>query len=208
MTIGIKPFGDWARARQAVSVSAQRRIDLAWRKAILQEAHFWRKEIVQGLTKQAPGGKRFKPLAESTILKRKSEGFAGRKALIRTATFRRNIKVSERSNNVFIGVLRGTRTSDGKDMVNIARVHEEGRVIVIKVTPKMRKYFFAMLKRMGAVPTGGSGGFKRGILVIKIPARPFIGPIRDKMTKSRSAMIQRMAKRVSLNSKGEFGLIA
>ena len=207
----IKPFGDWARARHALGPAGQKKIDMVWRRALLQEARFWHKQVVQGITKQAPGGKRFKKLSPLTRAKRRAEGFAGRKALIRTATLRRNIALVERSHQIFIGVLRGTRTSDGKDLVNIARVHEEGRVVVIKVTEKMRKYFYAMMRRGGLNPTakGGKrrktgGGLARGVMVIQIPARPFIAPVYAKMTRKR--VLANMKIRIAKISKGTVGL--
>jgi hypothetical protein len=214
MTIQIKQWGDWVQARRAISVGAQYRLDRAWKKSILKEAHYWRKALVQGMTKQAPGGQRFQKLSPLTRAKRRAQGFAGRKALIRTGTMRRSIVVSQRGGTVFVGILRGTKTRDGKDLVNIARVHEEGRIVVIRVTEKMRRYFYAMMRKGGLSTTsrGGKrrktgGGLARGVLVIKIPARPVFQPVYDHMYRNKGSLSKRMAKRISIATKGEFGLV-
>jgi len=214
MTIQVKQWGDWVRARQAISIPAQHRLERAWKKSILKEAHYWRKALVQGMTKQAPGGQRFQKLSPLTRAKRRAQGFAGRKALIRTGTMRRSIVVSQRGGTVFVGILRGTKTRDGKDLVNIARVHEEGRIVVIRVTEKMRRYFYAMMRKGGlnATSRGGKrrktgGGLARGVLVIKIPARPVFQPVYDHMYRNKGSLSKRMAKRISVATKGEFGLV-
>ena len=214
MTIEVRQFGDWVKARQAVSIAAQRRLERAWEKSILKEAHLWRTALVVGLRRQMPGGKPFQKLSPLTKAKRRAEGFSGRKALIRTGTFRRNILVTKRGGTVFVGVLRGTRTRDGKDLVNIMRVHEEGRIVVIRVTDKMRKYFYAMMRRGGLRATlrGGKrrktgGGLTRGVLVIKIPARPVFAPVYDHMYKNKGSVRRRMQRRISVATKGEFGFV-
>jgi hypothetical protein len=214
MTIQVKRWGDWVRARRALSIPAQHRLEQAWKKSILKEAHYWRKALVQGMTKQAPGGQRFQKLSPLTRAKRRAEGFAGRKALIRTGTMRRSIVVSQRGGTVFVGILRGTKTRDGKDLVNIARVHEEGRIVVIPVTEKMRKYFYAMMRKGGlnaATRSGkrrkSGGGLARGVLVIKIPARPVFKPVYEHMYKNKGSLAKRMARRISITTKGEFGLV-
>lgn len=214
MPIEVRQWGDWVRARRAISIPAQARLERAWKKSILKEAHYWRKALVQGLTKQTPGGQRFQKLSPLTRAKRKAQGFAGRKALIRTGTERRSIVVSQRMGAVFVGILRGTKTTDGKDLVNIARVHEEGRIVVIRVTEKMRRYFYAMMRKGGlnATTRGGKrrktgGGLARGVLVIKIPARPLFKPVYEHMYKNKGSLARRMAKRISLTTKGEFGLV-
>jgi hypothetical protein len=212
--IQVKQYGDWVRARRAISVSAQMRLNHAWQKSILKEAHLWRKALVQGITRQMPGGQRFQKLSPLTLAKRRAEGFTGRKALMRTGTLRRNIVVSQKSGTVFVGILRGTRTKDGKDLVNIAVVHETGRIVVIPVTDKMRKYFFAMMRRGGlnATTRGGKrrktgGGLARGVLVIKIPARPVFKPVYEHMYKNKQSLGRRMQKRITTATKGEFGFV-
>jgi len=207
--IEVKQYGDWIRARRSISAAAALRMNRAWRKAMLKEAHIWRKALVTGMTRQMPGGKKYTKLKQLTWAKRRAEGFSGRKALLRTGAFRRNINVTERGKTIFVGVLRGVRTRDGKEMVNIFRVHEEGRIIVMRVTPAMRNYFYAMIRRSGIQLHGkkGTGGFKRGILIIKIPARPTFAPVYEHMLRNKGSMRRRIMRAFSIASKGEFGLV-
>jgi hypothetical protein len=41
----------------------------------------------------------------------------------------------------------------------------------------MRRYLFALLRAAGTKPTGGSG---KGVVVVRIPARPFLRPAFEK----------------------------
>ena len=69
---------------------------------------------------------------------------------------------------------RKARGKDGKSVVDVAEVQEFGAgPIVIPMTPAMRRFLFALLRRAGVEKTGGSG---RGVVVVQIPARPFLRP--------------------------------
>lgn len=81
-----------------------------------------RKEIVTGIRDQAPGGMRFKPLAESTKARKGSS-----KALIDHGDLVRSINVTKvGGGDFFVGVHRNVTARDGQPMVNIAEVHEFG----------------------------------------------------------------------------------
>jgi hypothetical protein len=195
----IKREGEWGKAALILG-RGKARIRGAMDRAVLQEAQFFRKKVVEGFRTQAPGGKKFKPLSPNTLMFRRAQGFGGKKALIRTGSLRNSISVHKRNRpdgaEAFIGVLRTARTKDGKKLVNIAEVHEFGsKPIVIPVTPKMRAYVMALIakkqrsgrdaqgrfiKKGQKGKGGGGGGFKRGFLIIQIPARPFIGPVARK----------------------------
>jgi phage gpG-like protein len=55
-----------------------------------------------------------------------------------------------------------------------AKIHNEGGTIVIRVTPKMRKYFWYMFKRTGIAKYKRMALSKQ--MKVKIPKRQFIGP--------------------------------
>lgn len=119
--------------------------------------------VKRGIRDSAPGGKQFVPLAKFDTppndhckLKRK-----GTKPLIDNGDLIGSITYEDADGGVWIGARRGRRTKDGKDVVDIADVHERGRTI--KVTPKMRAYLHS--QGLHLKPT---------TQYIHIPARPYI----------------------------------
>ena len=65
----VRKTGDWALARRLLA-GGPVKLKAAVATAVRQEAHLLRKEIVQGITKQAPGGESFKPLSSLTLAAR------------------------------------------------------------------------------------------------------------------------------------------
>lgn len=111
------------------------------------------------------------PLAASTLRTRKVRGGRGARAskpLIKTGDLRNSIDMVPGEGEVFVGVPRSSGS------FRLAEIHELGKVIVMRMTPKMRAFLFGVLFKNSA-PTGGGSG--RGIIVVRIPPRPFIGPI-------------------------------
>lgn len=165
--------GDWARARRLITGGAERLQD-AVRVALRQEAQVLRNQIVQGLTSQAPGGEPLRPPAPLTLAARELQGFGGTKALVVRGDLRNSIAVIIDGENVFIGIRRSARSSEGERLVNLAELHElGGPPTIIPITPKMRRFLFALLRQAGQAPTGGSG---RGVVVVQVPPRPFLRP--------------------------------
>ena len=56
-----------------------------------------------------------------------------------------------------------------------SEIHNEGGTINVKVTPKMRKYFWAMFKASGQERWKGMAMTKKTQFTIRIPKRQFIG---------------------------------
>jgi hypothetical protein len=188
--------GDWAKAASLLR-SGPLKMRGAITTALLQEAHLLRKEIVQGLTRQAPGGQAFKPLSPLTIASRKLAGFGGTKALLRRGDLRNSISVIVKAHEAFVGILRNARGADGRSLVNLAEVHEFGKgPIVIPLTPAMRRYLFLLLKRASVAEKRGSG---KGVVVTSIPARPFLRPAFDKFSRgARERFLSRVARLLKL----------
>jgi hypothetical protein len=176
--MGVAKVGDWARAAELLGRGA-RGMHASIDRALRAEAQGLRTEIVLGLTSQAPGGSPIQPLAASTLAARRLAGFHGEKALIRRADLRNAITVIARDMSVFVGVPR--KTVRGKDLVDIAQENELGfGPIVIRITERMRRFLAVLLREMGgALPAGraGSGG---DVVIVRIPARPFLRPAFDK----------------------------
>lgn len=181
-------FGDWEQARRALEGMAKKTED-ASQKAMLQEGHFLRGKMVEGIREQAPGGQAFKPLSPFTLLSRKLAGFAGTKALIRTGFLRNSIGVIQKAGETFIGVSRAAKTPDGESLVNIAEVHEFGAgPYVITVTEKMRRYLARIGIHLKKETT---------YITIKIPARSFIRSVWNahaKPAEVKARLEERMAK--------------
>jgi phage gpG-like protein len=194
--MAISRTGDWARARRLLTAAPQR-LQAAIGTAVRQEAHALRNEIVQGLTSQAPGGEPLKPPSPLTIAARQLEGFGGTKALIVRGDLRNSITVVVQGDEAFIGVSRSARSKDGASMVDLAKLHEfGGPPVIIPMTPKMRRFLFALLRQAGKEPTGGSG---RGVIVVRVPARPFLRPAFDKFREGASRrFLERVARELGL----------
>lgn len=194
--MAVSRTGDWARARRLLTAAPQR-LQAAIGTAVRQEAHALRNEIVQGLTSQAPGGETLKPPSPLTIAARQLEGFGGSKALIVRGDLRNSITVIVQGDEAFIGVSRSARSKDGASMVDLAKLHEfGGPPVIIPMTPKMRRFLFALLRQAGKEPTGGSG---RGVIVVQVPARPFLRPAFDKFREGASRrFLERVARDLGL----------
>jgi phage gpG-like protein len=188
--------GDWARARRLLTAAPQR-LQAAIGTAVRQEAHALRNNIVQGLTSQAPGGEPLKPPSPLTIAARQLEGFGGSKALIVRGDLRNSITVIVQGDEAFIGVSRSARSKDGASVVDLAKLHEfGGPPVIIPITPKMRRFLFALLRKAGKEPTGGGG---RGVIVVQVPARPFLRPAFDKFREGASRrFLERVARELGL----------
>jgi phage gpG-like protein len=196
--MAVSRTGDWARARRLLTAAPQR-LQAAIGTAVRQEAHALRNEIVQGLTSQAPGGEPLKPPSPLTIAARQLEGFGGSKALIVRGDLRNSITVIVRGDEAFIGISRSARSKDGALMVDLAKLHEfGGPPVIIPMTPKMRRFLFALLRKAGREPTGGSG---RGAIVMQVPARPFLRPAFEKFRSGASRrLLERVAKQLGLDT--------
>jgi hypothetical protein len=194
--MAVSRTGDWARARRLLTAAPQR-LQAAIGTAVRQEAHALRNEIVQGLTRQAPGGEPLKPPSPLTIAARDLEGFGGTKALIVRGDLRNSITVFVQGDEAFVGVSRSARSKDGASMVDLAKLNEfGGPPVIIPMTPKMRRFLFALLRQAGKEPTGGSG---RGVIVVQVPARPFLRPAFERFREGASRrFLERVAKELGL----------
>ncbi|MBI5547614.1 MAG: phage virion morphogenesis protein [Deltaproteobacteria bacterium] len=199
----IKRTGDWDLARRLVA-RAPKRLKEATDKAVLQEAQFFRTKIVEGIREQAPGGQAFKPLAPTTLAIRRFRGFKGTKALLVRGDLRNSIAVVKEGTRVFVGVLRTAKSKAGQPLANVAAVHEYGsRPIVVRLTPKARRFLHAAFRRTG-LDAPASGRPSIGIAIIRVPARPFLAPVFARHGKPGDVS-QRFLERVARNLGGEFG---
>lgn len=119
LTITERGVGAIQRSLRGLEIRTGRAVSNATGKL----AHDLRKEIVTGIRSQAPGGIHFKPLAPSTIARKKN----GSKALIDQGDLIRSINVTKLGDLAFfVGVHRSVQGKAGKPMWNLAEIHEFG----------------------------------------------------------------------------------
>lgn len=194
--------GDWAIARDILRFGPTK-FNAAVDVALLQEAQWFRKKVVRGITRQNPGGKRFKKLTPSTLRTRKAKGFRGSKALLRTGELRNSITIIKRSQGVFMGIPRSARGKDGRSLIRLGQIHEFGtRPVAIRMTPAMQRFLAATLRGSRHASTGNASG--TGIVIVQIPARPFLTPVMEKHGKPGPTVV-RMRKRLAVILHGKFG---
>jgi hypothetical protein len=188
----MRMVGHWDRASRALMFFAARYGGII-RMAVLQEGEHLRAEVVKGILSQGPGGVPFKPHSKATLAIRRAQNFGGTKIMVRSNTLVGSISVIQGpSGTTWVGVKRGAKTKEGRSVVDIAMRQEKGAG-PYPMTPKQRKWFFAMLRKGGMQPGEGKGV---GI-GIKIPARPFLEPIFKKFAKPemvRERMLERIRK--------------
>lgn len=185
--MSVKTTGDWKKAIEKLSL-IEKGAASALERAILAEAHTIRGEMVKGIDSGSPGGKAFQAHAPATPYLRRATGAGkGGKILIASGALRNSITVVRLpGGGAFVGVHRSAR----KGRARIGEIQETGRNI--RVTPKMRRFLHAMLRKSGA-PRGARGGAS---VTIRIPPRPFIGPIVDKF-KDSNELQKRLLARVA-----------
>lgn len=211
LTTRMDLIGDWERC-----LTDMRALDLpkAIEKAIRQEVALAERMMKENLTKGGqPAGAPFAALSPWTLAARRlaKPPIKGTKALMARGDMRNAIThvVFGRGAEAvgFAGVLRQTKSGrpGGAPMVNIAAVHEFGKTIVVRMTPKMIR-FLAVLAKEAKMPAktnpGGAGTAGNRFLVIHIPARPFIRPVFALWSKDAPA---RFMKRVAHFTNGTLG---
>lgn len=192
MTLGVKTTGDWEKAVAKLQF-LEKNAETALKRAVLQEAHELRNEMVTGIDGGAPGGKAFQPHATPTLYLRRVLGKGkGTKIMIASSGLRNAIRVVPLpGGGAFVGVSR----SASKGRFRIAQIQEQGRTITI--TPRMRRFLHAMLRKAGAPPPP-PGAAK---ISIRIPPRPFISPIVAKYSGN-----DELQKRIVANVAAQLGL--
>lgn len=194
-------YGKWSEVFKTLG-SAPRDIAEAKRKVLLQEAQFLRTKILEGLREQAPGGEKFKELSPQTIAIRKFMGFKGTKALMKRGDLRNAVAVVDMGDTIFIGVPRTAKGAGGQNLVDVAELNEYGgKPHVIKMTPKMSALLHAAFREAG-LPKKDPHAPVTGIVVVQVPARPFIRPVMEQYGRATDVE-KRMADRLQKLMKGK-----
>jgi phage gpG-like protein len=157
--MNIKLVGDWKLAAKILN-AAPGDIEKAIEQAVRLEALVLEGAIKRNIQRGPPP-----PLSPLTRKTRKGAK-GGSKPLNATGGLLGAVTVVQKGDEAFIGIPR----SAGK--YNLAVTHEQGRTIVLNMTDKMRRFLFGVLFK-GSPPKAGPG---TRIIVIRIPARPFVQP--------------------------------
>lgn len=171
----IEKTGDWELAERILAATP-RELERAIGKAVHQEALHFERLVKLRLQAGPPP-----PLSPWTVAGRKTgSGKGGDKPLNASGDMLGSISVVPNSvgeSEKFIGIPRAA-TGHGGNVMNLADIHEFGRSITVRFTPKMRRFLFGVLLKNLPAGGGGSSGSGTGkrFLVIRIPARPFIVP--------------------------------
>lgn len=163
--VGFMLVGDWVKAH-AIIKATPKELDRAIPKALWAEGLYAAAEIKKYIRTSIPPAN-----AASTILQKgSSKTLQDKLDMLNAIT-----PIKSAKNKVYVGIAR----SAARGTVRIARVHEEGRTIVQVMTPKQRKYLHAKLGGTGG--SKGGGGTGTGVIIIHIPARPFIRPTFERL---------------------------
>ncbi len=189
--------GDWAGAKELLS-SCAIGFKAAIKDAVQNEAKELKEQTIKGLKTQAPGGDKLKPLSKLTQASRAMRGIRSAKALIAGGALLEAITVTIKGSQVFIGISPNATTSDGRSIEQAAVVQEFGAgPIVIPMTPAMRRYLFAMMRKQGITPKAGSGD---GVVIVNIPARPFLQPAFERFSKNVSSrFMDKISRKLNLH---------
>lgn len=161
----------------------------AKRRAVLKECHRLRGIMVLSFNRGGPPGKRWKALSAFTQIMGRIKGKGDRHPLLDTGDLRNSHSVVEEDKDTFFVGVHRTAKSKKKgqpSMVNLGLIHENGtKPIYIRISPKMRWWWRNILvpKSKGQIRPLKNTTIA---IVVRIPARPWIGPIWDK-EKNQSA---------------------
>lgn len=174
--------GDWAKAARILGTLPER-VEKAFQQAVLQEAHFFRKKILEEFDRGGPEGGAWAPHSPWTIAIRKLLGNLKSKLLMQSGDMRNALGVVPiPGGGAFVGFRRTASTKSKIGIVNLADIHERGREFTVRLTPQMRALLFAAMAKSGqrrkAQPgpkrPGGNSG---AVLRIRIPPRPMLSPV-------------------------------
>jgi phage gpG-like protein len=192
-SVGLSLFGDWKKAGKVLS-DLPKEAHGIYQKALFREANHFRAEVVKGLRTGSPGGQAFEPLKKTTLAVRKKRGRGGTKPLIVSGDLRNGIIAKQEGDTAFVGILRTARGRGGERLANVAEVHEFGRRIVMELTPKARRFLLATFREAGILASGGGNTGSPGggvtIVVINVPARPFLRPVFEAESKGSRERVE------------------
>ena len=210
LSISLEDPEAWRKVRATLALGQD--IDRHVKISVLAELQYLRKRVLEVFKNEGPPGSKWPALSPITIAVRSFEGFKGTKILQVTRDLMGSISViPDGELGGFVGVARTKARKDGQDPVNLARLHEQGATFAHTVTPAQRRYLFAALAAAGlntAPPAGHARSFDGPVtgttIVIKIPPRPFLGPVFDVYARPEDLALS-IVRRVCKKLGGQLG---
>lgn len=187
MKVGL--VGDWKKARVLLA-GMPAKVQNTLERGLKKEGRMAESLIKTNIQKGPPP-----PLAGTFSGARGKGGkFVKTKALNVTGDLRGSVTVLDAGLlQIFIGIPRNAPKHGGR-VCNLAAIHEYGKTITIHMTKKMRRFLFGVLFKDKEL-TGPKRRNGSGIIVIHIPARPFIRPAFAELKPGFNArMTERVAK--------------
>lgn len=181
-SVEIERTGDWSRVTRVLSTLSAHAPTMI-ESAVKAEAERAAKAVRDNIDSGGKlGGAQWAPLSPLTLaLAPNAKPLQGKNGELRDAV--KAFKV--RKGQYMIGVKRGARGRSGVDLLTIASVHENGAQFNIAWTPARLRAFWGLVRnligkrrpyvRRGRGPSGSQSS------AVRIPARPFLRPMLNKM---------------------------
>jgi phage gpG-like protein len=164
----MKLTGAWGKVASILNKGASAAAwKLSSKKAVEKEANRVAKEVKKSFDRGGPPGVKWKPLRPMTLKIYEALGITSHGPLNRSGKLKNSVTVKNTGKASIIGF---------GSMSKIAAIHEKGAgPYAVPVTEKMRRFFkFLSARTNGEIKPLSSG---KGVLIIKIPARPILKPL-------------------------------
>lgn len=183
---GLKLVGDWKKAKEVITAAPD---DL---EQALESAVLGLGEKYAGLIRKKMGSNVAPPNSPFTVMAKRSS-----KTLINKGDLRNSVTAIRVGRfQVFVGVPRTAKTKVASpigESARLANILENGAIIVMQMTDKQRRYLHATIGKKASKTSTKEGN--TGVLVIHIPARPFIRPVFDEHLPKAPAEMERLVIR-------------
>lgn len=196
--IKVRRVGNWRALTAAMEQLDPAAFQIALDKALDEEGEMAVKNIRKNLkTNGRYAGKPFLPVSSFTKAARRLRGSMKRVALNDTGGLAEAFEVKrtgKRSRKVQVNPTAKTSRSKGNKipLSAVASMNENGAQFFISNPSRAFFKFLGLVMGKSKSYTGASSPGNKGTIMIKIPKRPFVKPVHDKMYGNRQKAKRRM----------------
>jgi hypothetical protein len=205
--VQLMKLGQWTQARSLLRFGAARTAP-AIQRAVQQEAKWFARKIKanirdQGRTARTP----IRRVLVATQKMRERRGIKRMGPLYARGDLLRSVTVKMGFMKAWIGIPKGARGRGGANLEKIGRANEFGKRVYIRNPSRaMRWMLFKFYQGIGRRPKHPTG--KKGVIIIRIPKRPFMEPVFDRFYARHPVRVRtRFLGRVARNMGGLYGLV-